>query len=275
MTGRRKLAFGVPIMALVLLWTLGIPRGAQLARSEASAGRTALPKAVAPPKGKPEFSATFHGSRLNKKIWGTCYPGAVESIGCTNFGNKEYEWYLSSQVKVSGGNLRLIARRIKTNGETKNGTTKVYGCRSGMVTTFPSFRFKYGFVQVVADVAHGPGLWDGVWMAAANLTFPPEIDLIESWGVRQEAASFFHPVVGRKFRGLIPVRLTNGWQTYSVRWTRSKLTYYVGTRTVLTVTRHVPHEAMYFLANVAEYLKPGRGTCTGQMLIKSVKIWKN
>jgi hypothetical protein len=31
---------------------------------------------------------------------------------------------------------------------------------------------------------------------------------------------------------------------------------------------------MYLIANVAEYLKPAYGNCTGQMLIKSVKVWK-
>ena len=45
-------------------------------------------------------------------------------------------------------------------------------------------------------------------------------------------------------------------------------------RVVLTVTRNVPHQDMYFIDNVAEYQPAKAGDCSGQMLIKSVKIWK-
>jgi hypothetical protein len=31
---------------------------------------------------------------------------------------------------------------------------------------------------------------------------------------------------------------------------------------------------MYFIANLAEYLRPAAGNCSGAMLIKSVKVWK-
>jgi beta-glucanase (GH16 family) len=143
-----------------------------------------------------------------------------------------------------------------------------------MVTSHPGFKFEYGFVQVVADIPHAAGLWSALWLAAANGQWPPEIDMIESWGVSHEDAAFFHPVGGGYSKGSIPVSLTEGWQTYSLRWTSSRLTYYVGNQVVLTVTRRVPHRHMYLIANVAEYLKPAAGNCSGQMLIKSVKVWK-
>jgi beta-glucanase (GH16 family) len=280
MTRRRKLAIGVPIMAAIVLWGLGASSGTKFSASAASAvgsapsGRVSVTAAaVAPPKAKLEFSATFSGSRLNTSIWDKCYPW-MRQAGCTLFGNPEYEWYVPSQVAVSRGSLRLVAKRLRTVGRNATGQRKVYGCRSGVVTTFPGFHFTYGFVQVVADVPHAPGLWTGLWLAPANFSFPPEVDILESWGVRQESASFFHAVGGKKSRGLIPVKLTRGWQTYSLRWTKSRLTYYVGKKVVLTVTQRVPHQAMYFLADLAEYQKPARGNCNGQLLIKSVKIWK-
>jgi len=271
MMRRWKLAFAVPITAVVALWGTAIATGSPATSAEASTAA----KAVAPPKGKPEFSATFSGTRLNTKIWDTCYPEASQS-GCTNFGNKEYQWYVPSQVKVSGGVLRLIARRVKTIGKSATGKRKVYECRSGMVTSYPGFHFKYGFVQIVADVPHSAGLWPALWMAPADGQYPPEADLLESWGADQETASFYHPVPAgaKQDRGLIPVKLTRGWQTYSLRWTHSKLTYYVGNKVVLTVKSKTPHLAMYLIANVAEYASPKAGRCNGQMLIRSVKVWK-
>ena len=102
--------------------------------------------------------------------------------GCRNWGNpEEAEWYLPSQVKVSGGDVRLYARRKPTAGTTSTGAPEEYGCRSGMITSYPGFKFEYGFVQVVANIPHGRGLWPALWLAAANGQFPPEIDMVESW----------------------------------------------------------------------------------------------
>jgi Glycosyl hydrolases family 16 len=285
MKRQRKLAFGVPIMVMTALWGVGVPGGSPSSRAGASAAtavRSAqvslgAATAVTPPRGNPEFNATFPGSRLNARVWDTCYPKAPHfpaHPGCTNYGNREYEWYLPSQVKVSGGYLRLTARPAMTVGATSTGKAKVYECRSGMVTSYPGFRFKYGFVQVVADVPHAAGLWPALWLAAANGQFPPEIDLLESWGVDHLEAVFFHPVGAAPDRRFFPVSLTRGWQTYSLSWTKSRLTFYVGNKAELTVTKRVPQQVMYFIANVAEYVSPKAGTCSGTMLIKSVKIWK-
>jgi beta-glucanase (GH16 family) len=249
------------------------------AAAGAEAGRAAVsptPRAVAPPAGKPEFSGTFTGTALNTKIWDTCYPLQPNfGGGCTNWGNhQETEWYTPSQVKVSAGYLRLTATRETTSGFNQNGSPKTYGCRSGMVTNYPGFKFEYGFVQVVADVPHAAGLWPALWLAAASGQWPPETDMLESWGVNHEEAAFFHPVGNRWSKGSIALSLTKGWQTYSLRWTSSKLTFYVGNHVVLTVTKGVPHQRMYLIANVAEYAPPAAGNCTGTMLIKSVKVWK-
>lgn len=229
------------------------------------------------PGGKPAFDATFHGSHLNTKIWDTCYPLQPSyNGGCRNFGNREEaEWYLPSQVKVSGGSVRLIAQRKRTVGATSTGKREVYGCRSGMITSYPGFKFEYGFVQVVANIPHANGLWPALWLAAANGKYPPEIDMVESWGVNGNTGSFYHPAIGHRSRAFYSPKLTVGWHTYSLSWTKSKLAFYVDDKLMLTVTKNVPHQRMYFLADLAEYLPAKRGYCTGQLQIKSVKIWKS
>lgn len=275
----RQLALCASITAFAVLGCLGVQSAVSSAGASVSAvtptraeGATAaaakLPK---PPKGRPEFSATFFGSKLNTKIWDTCYP----SGRCTNFGNKEYEWYTAGQVRLSKGVLSLSARRTPTKGKAADGKAKEYGCRSGMITSYPGFRFTYGFVQVVAKVPHKAGLWPALWLAAANKKFPPEIDMIEDWsGTKTETAAFFHPIGAPQDRGYIPEKLTTNWQTYSLSWTKSRLTYYVGSKKVLTVTKRIPHQAMYFVANLAEFMKPEKGDCSGALQIRSVKVWK-
>jgi beta-glucanase (GH16 family) len=83
---------------------------------------------------------------------------------------------------VYGGELHLVARRERTPGYTSVGKRFIYDCRSGMVTSYPSLRFEYGFVQVVAHIPHAPGLWPALWLAATNGKYPPEIDMLDSWG---------------------------------------------------------------------------------------------
>jgi beta-glucanase (GH16 family) len=291
----RQAAIAVPVVAAVL-WGLGFPGHAQPGGPDAPAAVAARATYVqqqaeraaerakiaqenvflaAKPKGAPEFSATFSGSSVDTSTWTTCYPEMNLATGCTNFGNKEYQWYLPSQDRVSGGVLRLVAKREPTPGQTVQKTPKEYSCRSGVVTTYPSLQFEYGFVQVVAKIPHKPGLWSGLWLAAADNIWPPEIDMIESWGVDNETAAFFHPATKKlqQNKGNIPVSLTQGWQTYSVSWTKSEMEYFVGDTKVLTVTRHVPHQLMYFLADLAESVKPAAGNCSGQLEIRSVKVW--
>ncbi len=279
---RHKLSLGIGVAAVAALSGLGMSAGpgpgtsaalaAPLTRATPAAGR-----AVPAPRGKPVFNATFHGTHLDTKIWDTCYPKMANyGGGCRNWGNpEEAEWYLPSQVKVSGGDVRLYARRKPTAGTTSTGAPKEYGCRSGMITSYPGFKFEYGFVQVVANIPHGRGLWPALWLAAANGQFPPEIDMVESWGVAVTTGSFYHPVIGHHSRAVYSPKLTVGWHTYSLSWTRSRLAYYVDNKLVLTVTKYVPRQRMYFLADLAEYLPAKAGDCTGQLMIKSVKIWKS
>jgi beta-glucanase (GH16 family) len=279
---RHKLAVGLLITALVTLSWLGAyaapwsgiqaASAASLMRIETATGGVST---LAAPTARPAFDATFRGSHLNTKIWDTCYPKLANyNGGCRNWGNREEaEWYLASQVKVFGGSLHLFARRKRTAGTTSTGAPESYGCRSGMVTSYPGFKFEYGFVQVVANIPHAQGLWPALWLAAADGQYPPEIDMLESWGVDGTTGSFYHPVTGHHSRATYSPDLTLGWQTYSLSWTRTSLTFWVGGQVVLTVTKGVPHQRMYFLADLAEYQPAKRGYCTGQLMIKSVKIW--
>jgi beta-glucanase (GH16 family) len=278
---RHELAIGFPIVGVFAVLAALVPAvapafGTQASVTAISRAAPAAALAVRPPRGKPAFDATFGGSKLYTKAWDTCYPKLANyKGGCTNFGNHmEAEWYLPSQVRVSGGAVHLVAQRKRTVGITSTGKRKVYGCRSGMITSYPGLKFEYGFVQVVANIPHANGLWPALWLAAADGKYPPEIDMVESWGVSAETASFFHSVTGSTSRARYSPKLTRGWQTYSLSWTSSTLKYWVGNKLVLTVNRNVPHQRMYFIADLAEYLPAKPAYCTGQLMIRSVKIWK-
>jgi beta-glucanase (GH16 family) len=302
-----KLAFGVLIVAVVVIWDIGLPgehnssagpaatpTPSSSVPASSSSSVTASPLAssaipgVLQPTGKPEFAAAFTGSSLDTSVWDTCYPQPYYNFGngCTNFGNatKEAEWYLPSQVKVYGGVLHLVADKEPTAGHSSNGGSETYSCRSGMVTSDPGFQFKYGYIQVIARIPSSSGLWPALWLAAANFQWPPEMDMLEAWGGPDfYASTYFHyatPTRNKDDRGVItPATLASGWHVFALSWTRTQMTWLLDGKPVLTVRQNIPHQKMYFIANLAEYISKAHpnvtaGQCRGSLLIRSVAVWK-
>lgn len=278
-----KPVLGVAAVLAMGFWVARVPGHNQRPTTQphqSSSVSTASPHPVAAkqpgvlqPKGTPQFTATFAGSRLNTSVWTTCYPWMDVPTGCRNFGNHEVEWYLPSQVHVSGGLLHLVAQHIPTAGMTANGTSEQYSCRSGMVTTYRGFRFKYGYIQVVARIPAKKGLWTGLWLAAANLHWPPEIDIVESWHGNYSAA-YLHFTSGGYIKKPLPGKEAIGWHTFALSWTKTKLTWLLDGKVVFTAHRKIPHQEMYFIADLAETRLPLHGGCNGSLLIRSIKVWK-
>ena len=202
-----------------------------------------------------------------------CLPRA----GCTNTGNsnQEKEWYQSSQVQVSDGILNLVAQHEPTEGTSAKGTPEEYSCRSGMVTTQPGFNFEYGYVQMVARLPYGNGLWPAFWLAASNKKWPPEIDIFEHWASQANTGAYLHPLNGVRQGGRVQAiaNLSKGWHTFTLSWTKNKLIWYIDGYQVYSTTTSIPRQDMYIIANVAD-TSTAAGSCSGSMLVKSIKVWQ-
>jgi beta-glucanase (GH16 family) len=292
-----KPVLGIAIILVIVVWDIGLPgkhsssAGSALtptpspSATPSAPGTSAAPSApgtsavpgVIQPEGKPEFAASFSGSKLDTSVWDTCYPWDSQS-GCRNFGNPETEWYLPSQDRVSGGVLHLVAERKATEGtSTSGGPPKQYDCRSGMITSYPGFSYEYGYLQIIARIPSGQGLWAALWLDPANFTWPPEMDLVESYGDAAFAGSYFHP--NRQLKDVsreiyTPASQVAGWHIFALSWTRTQMTWLVDGKVTMTVRSRIPHEKMIIIANLAT-LGVGRANqCSGQLLIRSVDVWK-
>jgi beta-glucanase (GH16 family) len=246
--------------------------------SPADSNRSSKPTVSAPSGWNLVFDSNFSGKTLNGKVWATCFWWASStSNGCTDNSTLEKEWYLPSQVRLSGGVLQLVAQPEATQGQTETGKSKAYSCRSGMVTAEPGLSFTYGFIQVVARVPYGPGLWPALWLAPSNHQWPPEIDIMEHWASDQQAKVYDHVADAPTIGGPIdtPANLSEGWHTFSLLWTQTGIDWYIDGTKVYSASAaiDVPHQAMTFIANVADNIS-GPGTCSGTMDIKSVKVWQ-
>ncbi|HEY1702118.1 MAG TPA: glycoside hydrolase family 16 protein [Trebonia sp.] len=221
------------------------------------------------------LGATFTGSRLDTSLWGTCYPWK-SADGCTNFGNSEYEWYVPSQDQVSGGALRLVAQRAQTPGRAQDGGAKTYSYRSGMITTYPSLRYQYGYTQIVARIPYGPGLWPALWLAASNQKWPPEIDILEHSDTEAQYSEHLHSTdMSVQAATESTENLSAGWHTFGLYWSPSKVIWYIDGQRVMSASTGVPRQSMYLIANLAVNQQDPAGWEDGSALdIRSVTVWQ-
>ena len=272
--GRTWRVLSVVAAAVVVAASAGLLVTASASGTVQKPATLAPVRRVAVPTGwKLTFSPTFSGTALNRKIWATCYWFSPK--GCTHAPHLENEWYVPSQVTVSGGVLRLTAQHKAIKGTDSNGKAKMYSCRSGMITTNPGFNFEYGLVQIVARIPYNTGLWPALWLAASNHSWPPEIDIMEHWNTDPHVKVYVHPVGFDPFGGPVatPGDLSKGWHSFRLLWTKTSITWYIDGIKVYATKFHVPHQKMYILANLANTVTPV-GPCTGTMQIKSVKVWQ-
>ena len=234
------------------------------------------PLLAVPAGWKLTFDPSFSGPQLDTSTWATCYDWATSpSVGCTNNPAAEKEWYIPSQVNVSGGSVNLVAERESTPGVSSTGAAETYTCRSGMISSKPGFDFTYGLIQITAKLPYGPGLWPALWLAATNDQWPPELDIMEHWYSEPQMKVYDH-TVGKKYLGgpvSTPANLSAGFHTYSLMWTKDRVTWYLDGVQVYTTTSYVPQQAMYFIANVADD-STASNACDGTMQIDSVKVWQ-
>jgi beta-glucanase (GH16 family) len=220
------------------------------------------------------FNPHFGGKKLNTSTWSTCYPANE----CNNYGNSnEIEWYRPSGAVVSGGTLHLVATQKPTRGTDSTGAPKTYPYTSGMVTTKKSFAFTYGYVQVVAQIPATDGTWPALWLLPKTVKWPPEIDIMENFGVPNAIATTYHWGTTKQphqaARTLTTsTSLAGGYHTYGLLWEPGSITWYFDGKVVYTFTgKAVPSQSMYFLANLAIN---GPASSGSSFDIRSVKIYK-
>lgn len=222
------------------------------------------------------FSTDFPGTTLDTSTWGECYPWFSAAKGCTNFGNSnEAEWYLPSQIHVENGALALVAQRMPTQGTDEHGKPKTYTCRSGMVTTYPSVYFRYGYVQVTARLPFGKGLWPAIWLIPEDGSWPPEIDIAEHWDTRSTVRATLHTGAdnAQQYNLVNFPDADQGWHTYTLYWTPSRISVYYDHQLALTTTKDIPRKPMYLLLDLADE-NASPGSCSGTMYVKSVNVWE-
>lgn len=173
------------------------------------------------------FHDDFNEKGLNTQRWASCWP-YMPTLACTN--SNEAEFYRPGNVAVSGGMLRLTARRQRATAQG----WKPRQYTSGMVTTAGKFHFRYGFAQVRMKVPPGVGFWIGFWLMPTDRSWPPEIDVMEHLGLHPTVSGMAYHWVSRSKRhtanrwlDVRPKSWESSWHTYGMDWEPGKIRWYI------------------------------------------------
>lgn len=181
---------------------------------------------------------------------------------------------------VPGKDRRFLVIARDVDGNIVDQTTRVINTAdnsfalnrqpflSGIITSYNSFRFKYGRVEARARMPAGKGLWSAIWLLNAyyNQDQPedPEIDIIEAIGDRTTTANhayhyqadnngdgFKNDRISQEFRAQISDFSTN-YHVYRVDWEPGLIVWYVDDiETGRIEGSQVSDEQMYLIANLA------------------------
>jgi len=207
------------------------------------------------------FSDEFNGDTLDTSKWSTSYIWGDDLVI-----NNELQHYVDiandpefgfNPFTFDGESLTINSVRTPPELlERANGQEFL----SGVITSFDSFQFTYGYVEARAKVPFGRGYWPAFWLLNAFYDNDrPEIDIMEFIGDNQDTAYHtyhYYDTEGNlrstKSEPTFPIDFPADFHTFGVEWDPGTVTFYVD-----GIARHtisdpkISQEQMYIIANTA------------------------
>ncbi|WP_210202114.1 family 16 glycosylhydrolase [Methylobacterium sp. V23] len=159
---------------------------------------------------------------------------------------------------------------------------------SGLINTYNTFSFQYGYVEIRAQAPAGQGFWPAFWLLRTDSGQLGEIDIAEMFGSKPTyITSTLHTSNDGITQTATPaVRanvadLTSGFHTYGLDWTDTSITFSVdGVITGQVATPEALKATMYLLANlsVGGVLSGEADSTTpfpSQLKLDYVRVWQD
>jgi len=166
-------------------------------------------------------------------------------VGGHGWGNNEKQFYLKQSPEnsyVKNGKLFLVAQKQRM--EHCNYT-------SAKLTTYKTFEFQYGKVEVMAKLPKGKGTWPAIWMLPTSIktkkeSWPlcGEIDIMEHVGVNPNVVhTSLHSYLYNHIKG---TQITffdtlqdvfDSFHKYGIEWTEKSITFFIDDKVFLHSTR--------------------------------------
>lgn len=164
------------------------------------------------------WSDEFDGTSLNTGKWN--YENGNLNV------NNEQQYYQTSNVSVSNGNLVITARKQSVGGKPYT---------SGRINTNGKFSQKYGRIEASIKLPAVQGLWPAFWMLGTNIGEPNvgwpkcgEIDIMEHVNTGSTVLGTIHwfNTAYTYYGGNTTTSPTN-YHLYAVEWDAGSIRWYV------------------------------------------------
>lgn len=152
----------------------------------------------------------------------------METGNNNGWGNNELQYYRPENATVSGGTLKITAKRESFSG---------YAYTSARMQTHNKYDFKYGRVVFRAKLPSGGGTWPALWMLGSNyesVDWPAcgEIDIMEHVGNQQDVihSTLHYPgnSGGNANTSTKTVAgVSDGFKIYELIWSADVMKFYV------------------------------------------------
>jgi beta-glucanase (GH16 family) len=217
------------------------------------------------------FSDEFDGTQLDRSRW-TDTSSAEADDGHGNKGNKQLEWNQADNCTVSGGELVLTAKRERFTAPS--GTR--YDWTSCLLSSTPSYAFRYGFIEERAILPAAKGFWPAFWTwQAPGVDRAVETDVYEYYSARpDELLLIQHSGERGHCEWQPPVDLSANWHTYGAAIEPSGTTWYVDGVKVCH-TRATSDASTNIITNLAVdgANPPSGGTSSATKRVDYVRAW--
>ncbi len=234
------------------------------------------------------FDDEFESTALDESKWSTCY--WWDDNGCTNEGSGDLQWYTPDNIVLEDGILHLRAQEQTVDASNEN----TYNYTSGMITTGPpnyktdpaKFTFRYGYIEVRAQVPRGEGLLSAFWLLPDDFTSKPSIDgsiVLGNAPDTMHMAVYYLDKAETSQEALetwTGPDLSDDWHVYGLEWTEGALIWYVDgvEHWRFDELENVPATALYMLFNLTVGGdRPGSPATTAfpiDYAIDYVRVWQ-
>lgn len=226
---------------------------------EANSGEFTIPTGYSSPESYAGMSLVwqdeFSGTSIDESNW-----NFEIGNGQWGWGNNELQYYRKENAQIYDGHLIITA-----NNENFNG----FGYTSTRMTTQNKFDFKYGRVDIRANLPYGQGIWPALWMLGSNFNtagWPAcgEIDIMELVG--HQASKVYGTAHWRSGNGehashsgnrdLSSGIFNDEFHVFSIVWDESTIKWYLDDQqyhalSITDATLSEFQDEFFFIFNVA------------------------